>query len=209
MTPPDGATHWDGPGLDAWKPWRPSDVAAKLRGLAAPWCVVGGWALDLWHGRQTREHEDLEIAIARSDFPTVRHRLAAFKFHAVGDGEVRSLDPGQVTPPEKHQNWVLDEAANAWRLDVMLEPGDDQTWVFRRDETVTRQRSRMVATSGAGVPYLRPEGVLLYKAKAARPKDQADFALALPAMDAEARDWLRQALEHVHPGHAWLEALYR
>jgi len=45
--------------------------------------------------------------------------------------------------------------------------------------------------------------VLLYKAEAATPKDNADFDACLPRIDAEGRSWLARALRTVHPGHAW------
>ena len=198
--------HWDGPPLDAWRAWRPEQAAERLAGLDIPWCVVGGWAIDLWLGRETRVHEDLEIAILRNDLPAVRARLSGFVLHAVGDGEVRLLSPGATTPPDKHQNWVLDPVANVWRMDVMLEPGDAQTWVFRRDETIRRPRAQMTGTRD-GVPFLNAEGALLYKAKAARPKDEADFRACLPVLDATARAWLRTALAVAHPNHPWLAPL--
>ncbi len=205
--PPDGVTRWDGPPLSAWAPWTPREATERLAGVVADWAVVGGWAIDLYLGRQTREHEDLEIAIPRSQFPVMRRALAQFALHAVGDGEVRLLPPGEETPREKHQNWVLDVAAQAWRMDVMLEPGDAETWVFRRDERITAPRSRMIARTADGAPYLRPEGALLYKAKGQRRKDEADLASVLPALDDDARAWLREALALAHPGHAWMDRL--
>jgi len=57
------------------------------------------------------------------------------------------------------------------------------------------------------VPYIQPEGALLYKAKACRPKDQADFDACAPFLSTEARKWLRDAIERLYPGHYWLEAL--
>jgi len=39
------------------------EVAKLLAGVDVPWCVAAGWALDLFHGEVTREHEDLEIAV--------------------------------------------------------------------------------------------------------------------------------------------------
>jgi len=205
--PPDGVTHWDGPPLSAWTPWTPREAAGRLAGVTADWAVVGGWAIDLFLGRQTRKHEDLEIAVPRSQFEVMQAALAEFALHAVGDGEVRFLPPGQPTPPDKHQNWVLDVPAQAWRMDVMLEPGDAATWVFRRDRRLTAARGRMIARTAEGVPFLRPEGALLYKAKGQREKDEADLTSVLPALDDAARAWLRDALVLVHPGHAWLERL--
>jgi hypothetical protein len=49
--------------------------------------------------------------------------------------------------------------------------------------------------------------VLLYKAKATRPKDEADLAAAAPLLTREQRDWLIEALREIHPGHAWIGAL--
>ena len=60
--------HWDGPGIEAWRAWSPQEAAARLIGCGAHWCVVGGWAVDLFLGKQTRAHDDLEIAIPPDEF---------------------------------------------------------------------------------------------------------------------------------------------
>ncbi len=195
----------DGPGLDAWRgAWTPAEVTARLSGLDISWCVVGGWAIDLWLGRQTREHGDLEIAILRPDLARVRAHLADFRFYAVGDGEVIALDEPS---PDKHQTWIEDPRTQLWCVDVMLELGDAETWIYRRDPTIRRARSLMIGRTADGIPYLQPEGMLLFKAKAVRPKDEADFAVAAPLLSREAKAWLRDALAHAHPGHPWLAAL--
>ncbi len=198
---------WDGPPLEAWDAWRPEEAARRLAGLDVPWCVVGGWSIDLFLGRETRAHGDLEIAIAREDFARVREHLSEFALHVVGDGEVRALGTDELPPADRHQNWLLDPRANAWRLDVMLEPGDADTWVFRRDERIRAPRAQMVDRTREGIPYLEPRGALLYKAKALVPKDQADFASVAPRLSPTAREWLREALAIAHPGHIWIEAL--
>ena len=58
-----------------------------------------------------------------------------------------------------------------------------------------------------GIPYARPEVVLLFKAKAARPKDDGDLAAVLPHLELERRRWLAEALELIHPGHRWFAHL--
>jgi hypothetical protein len=65
----------------------------------------------------------------------------------------------------------------------------------------------MIGATRDGVPFLRPQAALLFKAKSMREKDEADFAAALPHLDAAARAWLRAALARAHPGHRWLESL--
>lgn len=203
----EGVTHWEGPPLDAWRAWTPEEAAARLAGAGVDWCVVGGWAIDLFLGRRSRGHEDLEVAVPRAGFRAVRRALAGYRLHVVGDGEVRALPEGEEPPADRHQNWVLDVAAHAWRMDVMLEPGDTATWVFRRDPTIRAPRREMVGRTPGGIPFLRPQGALLFKAKAVRPKDEHDLAVSLPGMDAPARAWLARALERAHPGHPWIEVV--
>jgi len=198
--------HWDGPPLDAWRAWHPREAAAHLAGLDVPWCVVGGWSIDLWLGRETRPHADLEIAIPRGELWRIRRHLREYRFRCVGDGEVRALPDDAAPPPDKHQNWVFDPHANEWRVDVMLEPGDAHTWVFRRDETIRAPRASMIGTRD-GIPFLRPHGALLYKAKRAEAKDQLDFAACGPFLDDADRAWLIDALARIYPGHAWLATL--
>ena len=50
-----------------WQPWHPREVAAFFAELDAPWWIAGGWAIDLFLGRQTREHEDIDVQILRRD----------------------------------------------------------------------------------------------------------------------------------------------
>jgi hypothetical protein len=173
--------------------------------LDAPWYVAAGWALDLWHGRQTRKHGDLEIAVPRALLDRVRRHLtgAGFDLYAAS-GRLTRLGPHDELSPDRHQVWVCEPGVPAWRLDVFCEPTDGRTWVFRRDERIWEPYGRMVAATDDGVPYLRPEAVLLFKARHAREKDEADLARALPRLDSAARDWLVAALELVHPDHPWI-----
>jgi hypothetical protein len=155
----------------------------------------------------TRDHEDLEIEVPRGEFASVRKHFAGYEMYCVGDGNVRRLADDAEPPAELHQNWVLDRAANAWRLDVMLERGDATTWVFRRDPRIRAPRAQMIGARN-GIPYLLPQGTLLYKAKPeVRAKDEADLLACLPRLDADARTWLRDAIAIAQPGHAWIDRL--
>lgn len=193
---------WEGPPIEAWaSAWRPQEAAARLAGVTAPWMVVGGWALDLWLGRETRKHEDLEIAIRREDFPQFRAALAGLDVYTIGDGEVKALPEGHEPPAHRHQNWIAE--GQAWRMDIMLEPGDAETWAYRRNPAFTAPRGWMTARTEDGVPYLRPHGVLFFKSKAPRPKDEADLDMALPLLDAEARAWITEAIARFEPQSPW------
>ena len=199
--------RWDGPPIDAWDAWTPWELASLLEGIDIAWCVVGGWAIDLALGTTTRAHDDLEIAVLRRDLPALRRHLDGYVFHVAGSGEVHRLDPLDETPPHRHQHWVLDPEADRWRVDVMVEPGDDETWAYRRDPDFRAPRASMVGRSVDRIPHLRPHGTLLFKAKATRPKDHEDFDATVEHLDDHERTWLRRALERFHPDHPWTDRL--
>ncbi|MCJ8053468.1 amino acid transporter [Shinella curvata] len=192
---------------DAWSAWHPQELARRFCGIARPWCVVGGWALDLWHGVETRPHEDLECTILRDDLCLFCAALPEMRFHAVGDGRVEPLGAGEVPAAGIAQVWCEDVAARCWRVDMMLEDGTPDIWVYKRDPSVRRRRSEMVRVTEDGIPYLAPEAVLLFKAKYRRDKDEADFAQALPKLDIPQRQWLKVRIAEAHPDHGWLRAL--
>ncbi len=73
--------------------------------------------------------------------------------------------------------------------------------------TIRRPVATIGEISPEGIPYLAPEIQLLYKAEGLRPKDEADFRQALPALTRERRAWLRDSLMLAHPHHPWLDQL--
>jgi hypothetical protein len=195
--------HDDAP----WDAWHPTELGHRLGGIDKPWCIVGGWALDLWHGCQTREHEDLEFTVLRPDLAVFREALADIDFYTAGDGIVEPLPPDTAPPTEISQIWCLDHAEHCWRVDMMIEPGTPATWAYKRDPTIVRPRAELVRTSWEGLPYLGPAAVLLFKAKYRRAKDEADFARALPKLEPGESAWLKACLEVTHPGHDWARQL--
>lgn len=195
------------PGLDAWDAWTPWEVARRLAGVRAPWYVAGGWAIDLLLGAPSREHEDLEIGVPADRFAEIAAALPECEFFVVGSGLARPYVPGGVAAAAHHQTWAWERAAARWRLDLFREPSADGHWLCRRDERIRLPHDRLIRHTADCIPYLRPEIVLLFKAKAVRPKDAADLAAVLPRLDADARAWLTEALALVHPDHPWLTEL--
>lgn len=195
------------PDHDRWNAWHPHELADRLKRVSLPWCIVGGWALDLWHGRQTREHDDLEFTVLRDDFAAFRGALEGVDFHTAGDGIVKPLALHENPPPEISQIWCLDSVARCWRVDMMLEQGSPDLWVYKREASITRPRRAMVDATPDGLPYLKPAAVLLFKAKHQRGKDEVDFRNALPKLAGADRAWLKSCLARLHPEHDWLRCL--
>lgn len=190
----------------AWDPWHPSELARRIGSVPAVWYVVGGWALDLWHGQETRAHEDLEFAVLRRDVALFRAALPDLAFCTAHAGVVTHLKDDVPPPEEVSQLWGHDRHGPCWRVDMMIEPGTPATWIFKRDAAIRLPRHD-VLRSAAGIPYLAPEAVLLFKARHLRAKDRADFRCALPSLGSAARARLAGWLDAAHPGHPWRSRL--
>ena len=86
----------------------------------------------------------------------------------------------------------------------MLDESLGRDWVSRRDERIRRPITSIGLVTVRGIPYLAPEIQLFYKAENGRPKDETDFAAALPVLTKPQRQWLSGALSLVYgPGHPW------
>ena len=195
------------PDPEAWAAWRPEELLRRLGGLTRPWSVVGGWALDLWRGCETRPHEDLEFAVLRPDFRLFREALAECEAWTAHAGELAFSPEGAEPAPHAAQVWLYDRAAGFWRVDLMIEPGTPETWIYKRDPSIRRPRAETILRDDRGIPHLAPAAALLFKAKHRRPKDEADFAMAAPLLPELERRWLKSCLERLHPGHGWIAAL--
>lgn len=203
-----GSTHGEfAPDLTAWDAWRPEEVARRLTGVATPWYVAAGWAIDLFLGGQRREHGDLEIGVPRHGFDEIAERLVGYELFAVGDGLVWPMVENPEPEDEHHQTWVREPETGKWRLDVMREPAEGETWICRRDSRIRLPYEQLILRTEDGIPFGRPEVMLLFKAKAKRPKDEDDLMAVLPSLDRAARLWLSEALEWVHPGHQWQQII--
>jgi len=186
----------------AWEPLRPEAAQELLARLEVPWCVAGGWALDLFLGEE-RPHKDLDVSLLRRD--------AAALPGALPDWELRRAHEGKLEPWSGEEVaagcvWARPREVPRWWLEFVFEDATADAWRYRRDPRVTRRLAEL-AWERDGVRALAPEVVLLFKAKLVGEHDARDFDRALPQLEAAARAWLRGALELAHPGHAWIEEL--
>jgi uncharacterized protein (DUF952 family) len=190
-------------------------VLRVMAGFPGAWWVAGGWALDLFLGHKSRPHADVELSVLAADQQALFGHLQGWDLRLAAPGSSLPAWDGSWIQPPLHQVWARrgpgsgcpadpDEfAADPTMLGFLLEQSTTGRWVFRRHPAVTRPLARVGTITAEGVAVVRPEIVLLFKAKGPRFKDQRDFDRVLPYLDGAARAWLSAALEQVHPGHAW------
>jgi hypothetical protein len=192
-----------------FEPLTVDELAREFAGYAGLWWVMGGEALDLFIGRATRPHGDIDAEVLLHDAARVHAYLASrgWRVHFAYDGKLPEWDGQAPVPPECNGLWCRRSPSSLWAFDTKLAHADGDDWVFRRDPRVRRPLASMTARTPAGVPYLVPEVQLLFKAKNRRPKDEADFDNVVPRLDLAARHWLAEALRLAHAEHPWIERL--
>src|SRR5271169_2186940 len=88
------------PGRQSWRMLTPSAAVALMTALHSPWWIAGGWALDLFLGRVTRAHKDLDIGIFRKHAASVTAGLADWAFFEAKAGVLSSLASGDMPRAE-------------------------------------------------------------------------------------------------------------
>lgn len=194
--------------LGNWERLRPADAAALLAELDAPWWIAGGWALDLFLGTETREHADVDIAVLRRDQLALYQLLRKWDLRYATRGHMLAPWGGQPLALPVHAVWARrsHDAAAPWTFEVLLDEHRGDYWVYRRNPEVARPLEDLGGRR-RGIPFLRPEIVLLHKSKEPTPRDEGDFDVALPRLGEAARSWLCRALSASAPRHPWLERL--
>jgi len=180
-------------------------VADVMRGFPCPWYIAGGWAIDLFLGHTTRDHDDIDVAILRKNQADLRTHLSTWRFGKVVEGRRLPWADGERLDPPVHEVQAASETGA--RIEFLFNESSGARWRFRRNPAIRRRLDRIGIRTPAGIPFLVPEIVLLFKAKAPTAKDRHDFDLVQPRLMAEPRRWLKDALETCHPGHPWIARL--
>jgi hypothetical protein len=184
-------------------PWEPLGLPSVVQVFGpAPfrWWICGGVALDLHVGRSWRDHDDTDVGIVRGDLGLVGQLLSSWYLYVAAAGDLRPWR-GEPLDAARHQNnvWCRRRADGPWVLDLTINDGSDDGWIYRRDRSVGVPWDLAVLRTIDGVPYLAPELQLLFKSTHRRPKDEVDAAEVIPNLDPRRRAWLAGLLDPAHP----------
>lgn len=183
--------------------WEPLDIVETTTIFAEAsfrWWVSGGRALELHLGRTWRDQEDSDVGVLRQDVALLSAVLVGWDIHAAAG----RLEPwrGQELRADRHENnlWCRRHPAGAWSLDIVINEGDADEWVYRRDPQLRLAWREAVLATPGGVPYLAPELQLLFKSSDVRTKDDIDAREVIPELSTERRQRLSRLLP---PHHRW------
>ncbi len=171
-----------------WAPISIPEAVALMQGLAIPWWIAGGWALDLFLGRTTRAHEDTDILILRRDQLALHPHLrdwVLFKTQQPAWPHLAPWPAGEFLEARINDLWVRDRLEDGpWRFEFMLMDAEGEEWIYRRLPSIRGPLAEIGLLTPDGIPYLAPEIQLLYKSGSLREKDTADLLRVLPHLPA-------------------------
>jgi hypothetical protein len=199
--------HWMDAPAEKWQPLTLEELKALFEKATKPFWVSGGWAIDLFLGRQTRPHSDLDISVSRSDQLYFQSFLSSWELQ-VADGGLRSWKSGEKLISPAYNIWGRRVVEGSWNLQIMLCDLSDTEWIYRRNNAIRGPISELAWTDKGGLKVLSPTIQLLYKSRNPREKDELDLQECLAAFSAKQRKQLKQyILNDSGPSHPWLEAL--
>lgn len=201
-----------------------------LSGLQIPWAVCGGFALDLFLGKEVRRHSDIDICVFEIDRDCVSGYMLnngwnIYEFR--GQGKVRALDSKSSSEFGRNLMCIKDDCdivkffpcedtdmlyhefhhtgiTKLNYLEFLFNTMDDDNFIFNRELDIKREISKSILFYN-GIPYLSPELVLLFKSSKPDNKEyQFDFDETFPNMNDEQKLWFIQSMNVLYPnGHMW------
>jgi hypothetical protein len=191
-----------------WQPLSVTEVKQLFAGSPFAWGLAGGYAIEQFVGESLREHGDIDVVVFRDDQIQVQQWLAEWRLYAADPpGSLRPWVTEEYLPFGIHDIWCHKNETRVWQLQIMLAEAEGNEWFSRRNPLVRGRREELFVDYH-GIPCIKVEVQLLYKARDIRPKDLLDFQACLPLMSTTAKEWLSHQLRLSFPeGHSWLGSL--
>ncbi|XID96222.1 nucleotidyltransferase domain-containing protein [Paenibacillaceae bacterium WGS1546] len=194
--------------INNWVPLSVPEICTIFSEIPVTWCIAGGWALDLYAGKQSREHDDVDVIILREEQLTAFHNLSeGWMLYKADNGKLALWEKEEFLATT-NDIWVSKDSYSPWAFQIMLIDSVHDSWIYGREKSINRPMTDIMAKTKEGIPYLKPEIQLLYKGGGSkiREKDHNDFLTFLPLLTPQAREWLKASLQIQFPkGHVWAD----
>lgn len=196
------------------------------------YAFCGGYAIELFLDKTVRKHGDIDISAfweERDKIILFMQSLGWRVYELCGGGKAHYItnvvnqikakrnifcmtndcEIVSLKPTDEPEMFMVDFDPKGQDeltfIEFLFNNKDNGHFLYARNHNVSLHLSQAILTRN-GIKYLAPEMVLLYKSTdIEREGYQIDYDLAIQAMSAEQKNWLKNALETMNPdGHKWL-----
>ncbi len=209
-----------------------SSVNELLKNKNFDYAFCGGYAIDLFLGRQTRKHRDIDILAYWEDRDSIIEYMWSLGFEVyemIGGGQthritdvnkqmkvkrniiaVNNCDFVWIEPTKSSDIFNIDflpaEQTEPNFIEFLFNDKTENDFLYARNHHVKRSLDKAILYNYE-IPYLAPEICLLYKSTDTdRVGYQSDYDSAIKAINCEQKDWLNNSLKFMFPsGHQWIE----
>ena len=197
-------------------------LAELMASYPRAWSLCGGWAVDAWLGRVSRDHGDVDLSVFDADHQPLAAHLAGWQLIAhtsvVDDLSTAQWDGRRLPVPSHiHGRSPADAGPlpedgicnpeQGWWLDIQIDEADGDAWVLKRDPRIALPFRDAIRMSPWEIPAASPEVLLFFKAALPRRRDWRDFVAFLPQLSERQLVWLRDAIARAFPDHPWIATL--
>lgn len=207
-----------------------ADQLLKKGGFEYAFC--GGYAIELFLNRTVRRHSDIDVSAYWYDRDKIiaffqslgwnvyemcgggiAHHITDIKNQIKAKRNIFCFKDGcslvRLSPKDQKDMYCLDFDHGGQTefdfIEILFNNRNENSFLYARNENILLPLKKTILTQ-AGIPYLAPELVLLYKSTdTGREGYQQDYDSVTEKMSAEQKEWLREALWSMYPaGHKWL-----
>ena len=199
--------------------------------MAVKWAFCGGYEIDLFLGRETRKHGDIDVCVFERDRNVIKDYMLVCDWNVYefrGMGRLRKLNAADASDAGRNLMCVkdgcrlvdfypCDEPGMLLHvfhhtgmekfdyIEFLFNDSDGDEFVFSKPLGIVRDIDKAILNDGRYY-YLAPEIALLYKAANADDETyRRDYGLAVVDLDDDQRSWFRNGLKLCYPqGHPWL-----
>jgi len=151
-----------------WNPFSITEVVQLLEPFTG-WFIDGGVSLDLFLGRTTREHDDLDIGVFSTHARTLLTELCKAGYNIYIANKKLAAYQDQHFSPSDYNYWVSD--GSDFKLQVLAYPVESGNVRFRRNDPVCWPIDHFVVHRN-GVPIINPLVSYAFKVTTREPQEK-------------------------------------
>ena len=202
--------------------------------LGIDYAICGGYAIDLFIGKKTRSHKDIDVAVYTKDRDKIikfmlNNNWSVFepcgtdflhKINAINDQ--KRIKSNIWCIKENNQHYKFTEKRNGMfsiefdnfeqnkldYIEFLFNKCCNDYFYYSRNNDIKIKLDSCIMKSN-NIPFLAPELVLLYKSTASDETEYTlDFNNSIKKMNINQLMWLKNSLKIMFPnGHIWLNDL--